>query len=109
MNLLLLLSQILVYFCRYNGPYLAELVSTPALALAFLQSHGVVRREGCCDKCQTAFPPPRYRADLDHHYFKCLKCKHEESIYKHTYLYQKNITMRSFVMFAYHFCMSQVC
>ena len=108
MKLHLLLMQIFMYFSKFNSGSLWSRLETPQLALAFLQAYGVVRKTGSCDLCNTAFPPPCHRDDQTYTYFKCKTCNHEESIFKHSYLYQKNITAKSFTLFAYHFCMSEV-
>ena len=108
MKLLNLFMMAAMYFCRYSAGFLWKHLESPEAALAFLMEYNVIRKTGTCRHCDVTFPPPHHRDDTNYSYFKCPKCYRKESIFKHSYLSQKNITPRCFVLFAYHFCMSEV-
>lgn len=109
MKLLVILMQMCMYFTKFNCGTLWSRLETPQLALAFLQSYGVVRKTGSCQLCDIPFPPAQHKPEKRYTFFRCKNCNHEESIFKHSYLYHSNVTARSFAMFGYHFCMSEVC
>ena len=102
------LTNLQMYYTQYNAYSVQILTATPEQALAFLQSHGVVRTAGECPKCHIPLSDIKYRSDTDYQYMECCKCGHKESVYKDSYLYKKQLDCRMFSLFVYHFAISQV-
>ena len=92
---------------RYNRISLFDEIRRPEDSLKFLQDHNILRKTARCEKCLSVCSAPEHRSDRNYIYFSCSKCKSQESITKHTFLYNKNINLRTFILFVYSFTMMQ--
>ena len=68
-----------------------------------MKKHGILHKSSKCDKCDLVTDKVHRRAGSKYHFFRCPKCLQQSSIRKNTILYNKSISLRSFLMLAYFF------
>ena len=88
---------------KFNIIRLHDQIRTPELQVEFLQKHGILNKSHTCVKCKTVNISVKRRAGTKYHYFECPNCHKQTSIRRNTLLYNKGISLRSFLMLAYFF------
>ena len=91
------------YMSPLNLIKLHDQIKTPEMQVDFLQKHGILHKSSKCDKCDLVTDKVHRRAGSKYHFFRCPKCLQQSSIRKNTILYNKSISLRSFLMLAYFF------
>lgn len=81
---------------------LHDKIRTKDDAIKYLQENNIIKKEKLCIKCNVICPISS--SDTDNYvFFKCKTCRSKESIRKDTFLYNKNIALKTFLLVLYLF------
>ena len=76
-------------------------------SVSFLQEYGVLHKKVKCPKCENELSYIHRDKGTSYCYFRCSSCKSKVSIRDNTMLSHAKIGIRSFILLAYLFIMSQ--
>ena len=82
---------------------LHDQIRTSEQQVDFMQKYGILNTSHTCSVCDLVTTTVKRRPGTEYFYFECPKCHKQSSIRQNTDMYNKGISLRSYLMLAYFF------